>query len=214
MKQITLPLKTLLLGAAGIVVIMAVSCFGVAIKQRDLIAEYNKTFTAYQDTVVKPALQRSDSLKRLEARSTARADSMSRIAQRQTITINRLQASVSNLRTQNDSLEVAIGPLPPECADVQVLINGLKTEIDTLSVLRDSLVSRDTTRVKELRDVRLSLSYMTTDRDSLRKVIVNWPKPPKPKPFLKIFPHISAETAFGIGILGTAGAAVWFNNRK
>jgi len=173
---------------------------------RDPLAEYNAKFDAYQDSVVKPALVSADSLQRVVDSTRMIADSALFVANTQTGVITSLRGTVSKLRKRNtdivDSVQ-ADTTLPPVCDQCRRAVVGLQQEIVQLNNTVAEQEVRDTARVVTINQLTVGLSASTARGDSLQKVIINFPAPPRPNQFLGVtLPRIPSQYVI-LGAIGT-----------
>jgi hypothetical protein len=179
----------------------AVIAFNVG--RTDGLVVYRKELRAYQDSVVKPMLSLSDSLQRETQLLVLAADATKQEADVLTRQIAVIQKSNVSLRTQNKQLSDKLNSseLPPECDECKQLVTSLETEVDSLQKTIVQFEDRDTLRVDEIFLLRSGLSMQSMRGDSLEKVIINFPRPPRPKRVIGI--ELSNKTLFIAGtILG------------
>jgi hypothetical protein len=209
-NHIQLDFRTLVYGILLIVALTFAAIIAFNLGSDDGMTKYRTEFKAYQDTVVTPALVRSDSLKKAIEELVVVADSAKITAESLTTQINKVQKTNTSLRAQNarlsDSLEKT--SLPPQCDQCKRLVASLEDEVDSLQTTVTTLEKRDTVRLVEISAVRTGLTFQTSRADSLHKVIINFPEPPKPKKLLGI--ELSNKTLFiaGLVIGGTAVGVV------
>jgi uncharacterized membrane-anchored protein YhcB (DUF1043 family) len=173
---------------------------------KDPLEQYNVEFDAYQDSVVKPILAQADSLKRVADSTKSIADSAQFVANRQTGEITKLRSTVAVLRQQNTALGDSVKndtTLPPACDQCRRAVVSLTQEVDSLNKVVVQQEVRDTTRVVAITQLNTSLLASNTRGDSLQKVIINFPAPPKPNRFLGVtLPRIPSQYVI-IGAIGT-----------
>lgn len=175
----------------------------------DALTEYNTKFDAYQDTVVKPILAKADSLDKAAKLAQSIAEEATKKAEVQTKTIVKLQNTVAVLRTTNKQLSdsvLADTSTPPECDQCKRALVAVNHEVDSLNQLVAEQEKRDTTRLTTITNLNTALLFSNTRGDSLQKVIINFPAPPKPNRFLGVtLPRIPSQYvimgAIGTGIL-------------
>lgn len=172
----------------------------------DPLTEYNTQFDAYQDSVVKPILAQADSLRRVSDSTKAIADSAQYVANKQTGVITKLQSTIAVLRETNRTLSDSVksdSTLPPVCDQCRRAVISLTHEVDSLNTLTTQQEIRDTTRVVTITQLNASLLTSNTRGDSLQKVIINFPAPPRPNRFLGVtLPRIPSQYVI-IGAIGT-----------
>jgi hypothetical protein len=205
--RIQLSFKTILYSVLLIVGLTLSAVIAFNLGKDNGLTVYRKEFKAYQDTVVTPALVRSDSLNKELKSLIVVADSAKNTAQSLTTQIDKVKKINVSLRTQNEKLsdKLKTVPLPPECDVCKNLVTSLETEVDSLSSTVRVLEKRDSTRLVEIGTLRVGLSLQTSRADSLYKVVINFPEPPKPKKFLSV--ELSKRTLFIVGLV-IGGAAV------
>ena len=178
------------------------SIFVISISRKDVLQEYNKKFTAYQDSVVKPTLLKSNELKHLADSTKKVADSVHQENLIKEVKIGELSKEVVYLEKRNtklaDSLAPVITKLPIVCKPAVIMIDSLNQEKDSLVKLTQEQVTLNSAKDLENQALRAGELASMARADSLQHVIINWPKPPKEK-FLWIFPHVSPTTSFIIG---------------
>jgi hypothetical protein len=203
---VRLGFRTILYSVLLVVALTLAAVIAFNLGRDDGMTKYRTEFKAYQDTVVTPTLARSDSLKKAVEELVVVADSAKITAESLTTQINKVQKTNTSLRAQNarlsDSLEKT--PLPPECDQCKRLVASLEDEVDSLQTTVTTLEKRDTVRLVEIGALRTGLTFQTSRADSLHKVIINFPPPPKPKKLLGI--ELSNRSLFiaGLVIGGTA----------
>jgi hypothetical protein len=198
--------RTLLYGVLIVIGLTLAVVIAFNLGRDDGLTTYRKEFKTYQNTVVVPTLALSDSLKKKVNSLLVIADSTKTVAESLTVKINGMQRNNNLLRVQNaklsDSLKSIL--LPPECDAYKDLVVSLETEVDSLHATVNTLEKRDTLRLVEINNLRIGLSFQTTRSDSLQKVVINFPKPPKPRKLLGI--ELSNRTMFVAGIVVGATA--------
>lgn len=189
----------------GVIVVIAISFWIGHLNTPSAFDIYTKQFNMYQDSVVKPILIQSDSLKRIADKAKASADSTQAVAEKQTGEINKLRVTVSSLRKQNSALADSVITdtlVAPACEQCRRAVVGLTQEVDSLTIVVDKQEARDTTRVATITQLNIGLSASNMRGDSLQKVIINFPAPPKPNKFLGItLPRIPTQYVVVGGII-------------
>jgi hypothetical protein len=198
--------KTLFYGVLIVIGLTLAVVIAFNLGRDDGLTTYRKEFKTYQNTVVVPTLALSDSLKKKVNSLLVIADSTKTVAESLTVKINGMQRNNTLLRVQNAKLSDSLKsiPLPPECDAYKDLVVSLETEVDSLHATVNTLEKRDTLRLVEINNLRIGLSFQTTRSDSLQKVVINFPKPPKPRKLLGI--ELSNRTMFVAGIVVGATA--------
>jgi hypothetical protein len=212
-KKITLSVTQLLLIIGITIAIVFGGLYIRNINQPDKLLEYNKTFRAYQDTVVIPLLKQNailsktaDSLLIVGQTAKQKSDSL-------TTTVQKSSHTLLVMRKKNqkvvDSLLARTVPVP--CSSYVESIKELNTENKKLTEQTVVLEQRDSSRVKEITSLTISNSIQTKRADNAERVIRSWPMPPKPSSLFGI--RVSQKTAFITGVvLTTTAAAVLHNN--
>ena len=199
--------KTILYGVLLVVGLTLAAVIAFNLGRTDGLTTYRKELKAYQDTVVTPILALSDSLQKQTELLVQSADSAKKQSDSLSTRIATIQKSNTSLRTQNQRLSdsLRVTPLPPECDQCKQLVASLETEVDSLEVTVNNLEVRDSIRVSEIFSLRTGLLLQTTRGDSLQRVIINMPQPPRPKRVLGI--ELSNRTLFISGLV-LGGVAV------
>lgn len=206
-NSITMKPLALLTLVFGFIAVIGLSYwFGQRSDGRDTLTTYNEKFQAYQDSVVKPTLAKADSLKRIVDSTKTLADSAQSSADAKTVEITKLRSTVAVLRKKNANLADSVKndtSLPPECDQCRRAVASLTQEVDSLDQEVKRQESRDSTRVFTINQLNTSLLASNARGDSLQKVIINFPQPPKPNKFLGItLPRIPSQYVI-IGAIGT-----------
>lgn len=200
-KDISLNTKTLFLGILFVALVTLAGVFFWSLGKKSALDKYRAEFSAYQDTTVKPILKLVDSLQKKSDSIQTIADDLKKKSESQTTELINLRNTNIVLRTTNsklvDSLNTLI--LPPECDFCKQVANQLTAENDSLTKEIGLLHQRDSVRVNENISLRQVILLEQQSNDSLRKVIINFPKPPRSPKIFGI--ELSNRTVFVAGII-------------
>jgi hypothetical protein len=213
-KSITTNLRTLLSGAVIIIACVVGLIFLYDLNRPDKLVQYQKEFKAYQDTVVVPVLRRNDSLVVIADAALDSANKVKVITDslRRESNKTRQASNIINRKNQFllDSLKKQL--LPPECDLCLRVVDGLKVEIDTLKSTIVILHTTDSLSTVAKNQAIFAAGVLAMQVDTLRKVIVNIPIPPKRESFFGL--HLSKKVIFYTGVVGGAAAAVVIQNTR
>jgi hypothetical protein len=184
------------------ILLIAGAYIWASVSKADAMKEYTKKWNEYQTTVVVPALKRSTKDSILADSALKVANHAHVIAAQQSVRIQILKDSTATLDQHNRNLAAALGTLP-DTGTINLLVHGLQAEVVVQKTTIDSLSSLDSTNKVEIKSLRFSNIKIAADRDSLKKVIIDWPVPPPAKKILGFLPQLSPkQAAIGSAIIG------------